>query len=115
MMPMPPCCASPIARCDSVTVSIAALTMGIFSSIRLVRRVVVRTSVGRMSDFNGTIKTSSYVYASSKSRFSLKLPLHDISYTFCHCRRDRDHCGQPLAHHVSPDGGHPPRHHHQPD
>src|SRR4249920_2374098 len=113
MMPMPPCCASAIARCDSVTVSMAALTMGMFSSMRLVRRVVVRTSVGRMSDFKGTIRTSSYVYASSK-RLSFKLLLHDISYIFCHYRRDKGHCGQPLARHASPDGG-PPRHHHQPD
>ena len=29
-MPMPPCCASAIARCDSVTVSMAELTTGIF-------------------------------------------------------------------------------------
>ena len=32
MIPMPPCCASAMARCDSVTVSIAALTMGILQS-----------------------------------------------------------------------------------
>ena len=31
MMPMPPCCASAMARCDSVTVSMAELTMGMFS------------------------------------------------------------------------------------
>src|SRR4029079_9317033 len=113
MMPMPPCCASAIARCDSVTVSMAALTMGMFSSMRLVRRVVVRTSVGRMSDFKGTIRTSSYVYASSKSLVTLKLLLHDISYIFCRCRTDKGHCGQPLARHASPDVGrihyrHPP-------
>ena len=30
-MPMPPCCASAMARCDSVTVSMAAETIGIFN------------------------------------------------------------------------------------
>ena len=30
---MPPCCASAMARCDSVTVSMAAETIGIFSPI----------------------------------------------------------------------------------
>ena len=33
MMPMPPCCASAIARCDSVTVSMAAETIGMFKPI----------------------------------------------------------------------------------
>ena len=41
MIPMPPCCASAIASRDSVTVSMAALTIGTFSSMRLVSRVLV--------------------------------------------------------------------------
>ena len=41
MIPMPPCCASAIARCDSVTVSIAALTIGMFSPILRVNHVRV--------------------------------------------------------------------------
>ena len=46
IMPMPPCCASAIAMCDSVTVSIAELMIGIFSSIFGVSRVVVSASAG---------------------------------------------------------------------
>ena len=33
MMPIPPCCAMAMAMCDSVTVSMAALMMGIFRRI----------------------------------------------------------------------------------
>ena len=47
MMPMPPCCASAIARCDSVTVSIAALRIGMFSLILRVTYVLVSTWFGR--------------------------------------------------------------------
>src|ERR1035438_6169049 len=46
MMPMPPCWASAMARCDSVTVSIAALTMGIFRAILRVSEVRVSASAG---------------------------------------------------------------------
>ncbi|MNC35428.1 hypothetical protein D3C75_839130 [compost metagenome] len=50
MMPMPPSCAMAMARRDSVTVSIAAETSGMFSSIPRVRRVLRETSFGRTSE-----------------------------------------------------------------
>src|SRR5215831_4802818 len=59
--PIPPCCAIAIASRDSVTVSMAALTMGIFRLILRVRRVCVETSAGKTSDFCGTNRTSSKV------------------------------------------------------
>ena len=46
MTPRPPCCAIAIARRDSVTVSIAALTSGTFSRMLRVSRVLTSTCVG---------------------------------------------------------------------
>ena len=43
MTPRPPCCAIAMARRDSVTVSIAALTSGTFSRMRRVSRVLTST------------------------------------------------------------------------
>src|SRR5580704_6714827 len=50
-----------MARRDSVTVSIAAETSGMFSEIFRVNCVCVLTSVGRTEDFPGTSSTSSNV------------------------------------------------------
>ena len=51
--PRPPCRAMAMARRDSVTVSMAAETMGMFSEILRVRQVRVSASVGRMEDLPG--------------------------------------------------------------
>ena len=51
----------------SVTVSIAAETMGISSSRSLVRRVLVETSVGRTSLLAGISRTSSKVSPSLRN------------------------------------------------
>ena len=48
--PMPPSRAIAMAIRDSVTVSIAALTSGIFSEISRVRREVVSMSAGARSE-----------------------------------------------------------------
>src|SRR5437660_1096244 len=61
--PSPPCCAIAIARRDSVTVSIAALTSGTFNRILRVSRVLTSTSVGTTSECRGTSSTSSNVRA----------------------------------------------------
>src|SRR5262245_321724 len=63
MTPSPPCCAMAMARRDSVTVSIAALTSGTDRRIRRVRRVVTSTWVGTTSECCGTSSTSSKVRA----------------------------------------------------
>jgi len=62
--PSPPCRAMPMASRDSVTVSIAAETTGIFSAILRVRQVRVSASVGKIADFPGSSSTSSNVSAS---------------------------------------------------
>ena len=58
---MPPSRASAIARRASVTVSIAAETIGMLSSIERVSRVRVETSFGSTCDSAGTSSTSSKV------------------------------------------------------
>ena len=67
MTPMPPSRASAIARRASVTVSIAAETSGISSSIVRVSRVRVETSLGRTADSAGTSSTSSNVSPSFRT------------------------------------------------
>src|SRR5579859_2089452 len=59
--PIPPSRASAIARRASVTVSIAAETIGIARSIERVKRARVETSFGRTCDSAGTSSTSSKV------------------------------------------------------
>ena len=59
--PSPPCRAMAMARRDSVTVSMAAETSGMFSEILRVSCVCVFTSVGSTEDFPGTSSTSSNV------------------------------------------------------
>src|SRR5262245_2499970 len=63
MTPSPPCCAIAIARRDSVTVSIAALTRGTERRMRRVSRVATSTSRGTTSECRGTSRTSSKVRA----------------------------------------------------
>src|SRR5882672_10373081 len=63
MMPMPPSCAMAIARRDSVTVSIAAETSGMFSWMLRVSRVLRLTFRGRTLEWAGTRRTSSKVRA----------------------------------------------------
>ena len=60
-MPRPPSRASAMARRASVTVSIAAETIGMFSEIDGVSRVIVETSFGRTCDSAGRRSTSSKV------------------------------------------------------
>jgi hypothetical protein len=62
--PQAPSLAIAMAIAASVTVSIAALRMGIFSVIFRVTLVETSTSWGRISEYFGTSKTSSKVSAS---------------------------------------------------
>ena len=61
MMPTPPSCANAIARRDSVTVSIAADTRGIFRVMLRVNLVRKLTSRGSTLECAGISKTSSKV------------------------------------------------------
>ena len=63
MMPMPPSCAIAMASPDSVTVSIAALTIGTFRRMLRVKRVEMSTWWGSTSECWGTSRTSSKVKA----------------------------------------------------
>jgi len=64
MMPMPPSCASAIARAASVTVSIGALISGMLISMPRVSRVRTSASEGTKSLNWGMRRTSSNVIAS---------------------------------------------------
>src|SRR6266487_391171 len=70
---MPPSRARAIASRPSVTVSIAALTIGTLSIILRVKRVCVETSRGRTEEAAGTMRTSSKVRP-SLANFSSKVP-----------------------------------------
>ena len=61
MKPIPPSLASAIASFDSVTVSIAALNIGIFNTNFLVKLVFKETSCGTTLDACGINSTSSNV------------------------------------------------------
>jgi hypothetical protein len=63
-IPIPPSRAIAIAISDSVTVSIAALTSGMFNRMFLLKRVRTSVSRGRTDDLAGTRRTSSNVSAS---------------------------------------------------
>src|SRR5579884_134012 len=76
-MPMPPCCASAMARCDSVTVSMAALTIGMFNAMVRVRQVRVSVWAGRTSLREGTSSTSSNVSPSSIVSGIIRCTSHD--------------------------------------
>src|SRR5262245_24787892 len=75
-----------IARCDSVTVSIAADEIGMFKAMFRVKRVVVSASVGRIPLRAGTKETSSKVKASGMSPASIVLPqegLNQVAVRVC--------------------------------
>src|SRR5438270_3525081 len=80
-IPIPPSRASAIARRASVTVSIAAETIGIASSMRGVRRVAVETSFGSTCDSAGTSSTSSKV-SPSRPNFSSSRRRRSISTSY---------------------------------
>ena len=61
MKPMPPWREMAIARRESVTVSIAAATIGIFSEILRERQVRVSACAGSTEDLPGSSSTSSNV------------------------------------------------------
>src|ERR1051325_8344450 len=61
MRPIPPCCASAIAKCDSVTVSMAALATGMFRAMWRVIQVRVSTCAGTTSLRAGRRRMSSNV------------------------------------------------------
>ena len=63
MTPMPPNCAMAMASAVSVTVSMAAETIGTLRAISRVRRVRISTSPGMTSDGPGSSSTSSNVMA----------------------------------------------------
>lgn len=67
-MPIPPSWAMAMARRASVTVSMAAETIGSVSRRSRVRRVSRLTSLGRTVEWAGTRETSSYVSASAWMR-----------------------------------------------
>ncbi len=76
MMPIPPSWARAMARRASVTVSMAADTIGTLREMPFVRRVETSTWEGRTSDFWGTSRTSSKVSASgSRSSIIHRPPL----------------------------------------
>src|SRR5689334_7126132 len=81
---MPPCCASAIARCDSVTVSMAAETIGIFKPICRVRKVRVSVSAGTTSLRAGSRRTSSKVRPSGR----LSWIIGDSSIIACRAMRN---------------------------
>src|SRR6185369_5328580 len=60
-MPMPPCCARAMARWDSVTVSMAELTTGMFNPMLRVNQVRVSVSAGTTLLREGTSRMSSKV------------------------------------------------------
>ena len=61
-----------MARCDSVTVSMAADTMGTFNAIWRVRQARVSASAGNTSLKAGSIKTSSKVRPSERSSWTIQ-------------------------------------------
>ncbi len=69
MMPSPPCCAMAIAMCDSVTVSMAALMMGMFSRMLRESWVCVLALAGTTSERAGKSNTSSNVRASGTGKW----------------------------------------------
>ena len=100
MIPRPPCCAIAIARRDSVTVSIAAETIGMFSGTASVNRVRRSTSRGWARDRAGRSRTSSKVSASGGASpgpeeetrpRAIRLPPRRRRGTSCtSCRNRRD-------------------------
>src|ERR1051326_299370 len=75
MTPMPPWRAIAIAISDSVTVSIAADTIGIFKGMARVKRLVTLTLRGCTVEGRGTSRTSSKVRATS----GRKVPMAEVT------------------------------------
>jgi len=73
MTPIPPSLASAIAIEDSVTVSMAAPTSGIFRGMFLENLLWISDSFGSMSEGAGIRRISSNVRASGASSFSLNI------------------------------------------
>jgi len=90
MMPIPPSRAMAIARLASVTVSIAALMIGMFRAIWGVSRVLVSTVAGRTWERWGTKRTSSKVSArrEKRSAFMVRTPLLAANQRHCQPRRN---------------------------
>jgi hypothetical protein len=82
MIPIPPSWAIQIAVLDSVTVSMAALTKGIFSRIPLVNWVLISTSFGNTEEKRGTRETSSKV-RHSKIVFGEFTVISYLNLMFC--------------------------------
>src|ERR1700730_6293048 len=78
MNPMPPCRAMAIASRESVTVSMAAATTGIFSAILRETQVRVSTCAGRIEDFPGRSSTSSNVSPSGIAPSIIISPVRPI-------------------------------------
>ena len=74
MTPRPPSCAMAMAVRASVTVSIAALSTGMFSRTRRVIGALTSVSRGRISEAAGTSRTSSKVRPSRNSSPSIATP-----------------------------------------
>jgi hypothetical protein len=72
-MPNPPSLANAIASCASVTVSIAALSMGTCRVMVLVSLVLISTSRGSTWEYAGISNTSSKVRPSPKNLLDLLL------------------------------------------
>ena len=72
-IPRPPSLARAMARAASVTVSMAALSIGTFNVIVLVSWVLITTSLGKTSEYAGCKSTSSNVKPSPKNLPALEL------------------------------------------
>ncbi len=73
MTPIPPSCASPIARRASVTVSMAAETMGMLMRMPRENTAAVLTSRGSTRECAGTSRTSSKVNVFAITFFAMFL------------------------------------------
>ena len=73
MMPIPPSCASPIARRASVTVSMAAETIGMLMRMPREKAAAVLTSRGSTFECAGTSRTSSKVSVFAITFFTMAL------------------------------------------
>ena len=79
MKPMPPWRAMAMARRESVTVSMAAATMGMFSAILRERHVRVSACAGSTEDFPGSSSTSSNVSPSGMGPSIIDSPVQVLA------------------------------------
>src|SRR5437762_2875003 len=77
MMPTPPCCAMPMAMCDSVTVSMAALKIGILRRLSRVTCVFALVAVAARLQ----AQSSSQGVSAATIRVSKRLVLVDVVVT----------------------------------